>query len=157
MPANLSVYRAHVEAGAATNTAEHFPEIRIRQDSTAAVVDDDQVKRLRSVCSPRFCRAADVAHVAGHFLCCRAHGQKSEENCMVFEIGNDSFHAHECHMHPRQGRGHADVAFIGNGGDMPGLGTGKVASRDPHVRLKKLLAQRLPCRKRQRGRIIRIR
>jgi hypothetical protein len=61
------------------------------------------------------------------------------------------------HVNPGQGCGHTDVAFIGQSGDMPGLGTGKVASRDPHVRLKKLLAQRLPCRQRQRGWIIRIR
>ncbi len=54
MPANLSIYRAHVETGTATDTAEHFPEIRIRQDSTAAVIDDDQMKRLGAVDAPLY-------------------------------------------------------------------------------------------------------
>jgi len=52
---------------------------------------------------------------------------------MVFQAGRDPFHAHEGHMDPGQCRGHSDVTLVGNRGDVPGFGSGQVASGNPHI------------------------
>jgi hypothetical protein len=52
---------------------------------------------------------------------------------MVFQAGRDPFYTHEGHMDPGQCRGHSDVTLVGNRGDVPGFGSGQVASGNPHI------------------------
>ena len=68
MPADFPVDRANIQTGRTADAVQHFPELFICQDAAAAVVQDDQMKFIRTVSLVRIPGPADIAGVGPHIL-----------------------------------------------------------------------------------------
>ena len=138
--ADVLVDRADVEAGAAAQAIKRLAVVAA-EDIRAPVVHDDHVQFLGAVEVVRPPRSGNHGDVAGYLLAGGAVGQHLQHHRQVVEPRDDLLHAHQRHVHARQGGRQPPVALVGHQDDGAGIGDGEVDARDAHVGAQELLAQ----------------
>src|SRR5437773_186406 len=102
MAADPTIHRTGVEAGAAADTLQAFTKRR-RQNLRAAVVENDQMKLLRTIQFSLTSFASEDGGINAQRLPRGAARQQFQEYRQILEARYDLFHAHDGDVHARAG------------------------------------------------------
>ena len=144
MAAYALVNGTDVEAGAAADAVEGFPEGRVAEEAAASVVHNDQVELLGAVLVGGAARAGYHAYVGCEPLSGGGAGQDPEEYGEVLERGDDFFHSGDADVDTRGGGAQAAVAFVGDDDEGAGFGDEEVGAADAQIGVQEVLAQGYP-------------
>ena len=102
-----------IEAGSATDAAEHVLE-NAAQHLAPSVVEQDDVICLRSVGIAVVAGAGGEGRISGDVLPCGRAGEQAEDGGRVFERRHELLDRGDDDMDARQRRGEIAVAFVGD-------------------------------------------
>ena len=140
VPSDRPVYGTVVHAGPASDAAQHLLHVAAHEIG-AAGVDQDEDHVLGAVAVLRPARTGEEAHVVGDRLAGRRSRQEPEQGREILQRREHLLDAGDAHVHARQRRHHAPVAFVRDDHARSGFGDQKVAARDAEIGREEMLPQ----------------